>query len=88
MAGENYVMRVFIICDLRNITLPEERKGRIKFEDVNVDDRITIERDKILSTGFMWPRIGKAVSNIYIVCSVQNYDEVTNVCNTRKCTIL
>ena len=88
MAGENCGMRGFIICDLRNSTLwSEKRKGRYQFEDVNVDGRIPIKRDKILSTEFMWPRIEITVSNFLIVYTGQNYDEVTNVFNT-KCTIL
>jgi hypothetical protein len=89
VAGENYVMRGFIICDLRISTLwSEKRKGRNQFEDVNVDARITVRRDHIVSTEFMWPRIENTVWNFYIVYSGQNYDEVTNLCNTSKCTIL
>lgn len=82
-------MRGFVICGLRNSTLwSEKRKERNQFEDVNIDDRIKIKRDQIVSTGFMWPRIENTVSNFFIVYSEQNYDEVTNLCKTSKCTIL
>lgn len=44
-----------------------KREGRNQFEDVNLDGRITIKRDQIVSTEFMWPRVENTVSNFYIV---------------------
>jgi hypothetical protein len=89
VAGKNCVMWGFIICDLKNSTLwPEKRKGRNRFEDVNIDGRIIIKRYQIILTGFVWPRTENTLSRFYIVYSEQNYDEVTNLCNTSKYTIL
>jgi len=62
VAGENYIMWGFIICDLKNSTLwSEKRKGRNRSEDVNVDGRITI--NPFVTSGTYMSRLQRVFSS-------------------------